>query len=104
VVDDAAIIAATLEPPPTKLGVTHWSSRLLGKHLGIGDATVARAWRKYHVKPWKRETFKFSTDPELEAKVRDVVGLYLNPRAPRGADESSGGERPSPLRLSQQER
>ena len=78
-VDDAAIIAATLEPPPEKLGVTHWSSRLLGKHLGIGDATVARAWRKYHVKPWRRETFKFSTDPELEAKVRDVVGLYLNP-------------------------
>ena len=78
-VDDASIIAATLEPPPRKLGVTHWSSRLLGRHLGIGDATVARAWRKYHVKPWKRETFKFSTDPELEAKVRDVVGLYLNP-------------------------
>jgi transposase-like protein len=79
VVDDAAVIAATLEPPPARLGVTHWSSRLLGKHLGIGDATVARAWRRYHVKPWRRETFKFSTDPELEAKVRDVVGLYLNP-------------------------
>jgi hypothetical protein len=78
-IDDAAIIAATLEPPPEKLGVTHWSSRLLGKHLGIGDATVARAWRKYHVKPWRRETFKFSTDPELEAKVRDGVGLYLYP-------------------------
>jgi hypothetical protein len=78
-IDDAAIIAATLEPPPEKLGVTHWSSRLLGKHLGIGDATVARAWRKYHVKPWRRETFTFSTDPELEAKVRDVVGLYLYP-------------------------
>src|SRR5436190_3568259 len=56
VVDDSAIIAATLEPPPAKLGVTHWSSRLLGKYLGIGDATVARAWRKYHVKPWRRET------------------------------------------------
>ena len=78
-VDDAAIIAATLDPPPAKLGVTHWSSRLLGKHLRIGDATVARAWRKYGVKPWRRETFKFSTDPELEGKVRDVVGLYLNP-------------------------
>jgi len=78
-VDDSAIIAATLEPPPPKLGVTHWSSRLLGRHLGIGDATVARAWRKYGVKPWRRETFKFSTDPELEGKVRDVVGLYLNP-------------------------
>ena len=79
IIDDAAIIAATLEPPPASLAVTHWSSRLLGKHLGIGDATVARAWRKYLVKPWRRGTFKFSTDPELEAKVRDVVGLYLDP-------------------------
>jgi transposase-like protein len=78
-VDDAAIVAATLEPPPKRLAVTHWSSRLLAKELGIGDATVARAWRKYHVQPWRCETFKFSTDPQLEAKVRDVVGLYLNP-------------------------
>jgi len=43
IIDDAQILAATLEPPPAKLAVTHWSSRLLGKHLGIGDATVARA-------------------------------------------------------------
>ena len=78
-IDDAVIIAATLDPPPQSLAVTHWSSRLLGRHLGVGDATVARAWRRYGVKPWRRETFKFSTDPELEAKVRDVVGLYLNP-------------------------
>jgi transposase len=78
-VDDAAIIAATLEPPPKRLAVTHWSTRLLAEHLGIGDATVARAWRKYGVQPWRRETFKFSTDPQLEAKVRDIVGLYLNP-------------------------
>jgi transposase len=61
------------------LGVTHWSTRLLAAHLGIGDATVARAWRRYCIKPWRRETFKFSTDPQLEAKVRDVVGLYLDP-------------------------
>lgn len=79
VIDDAAIIAATLDAPPPSLAVTHWSSRLLGKHLGIGDATVARAWRKYLIKPWRQGTFKFSTDPELEAKVRDVVGLYLDP-------------------------
>ena len=78
-VDDAAIIAATLDPPPERLGVTHWSTRLLARQLGVGDATVARAWRRYHVQPWRRETFKFSTDPELEAKVRDVVGLYLDP-------------------------
>ncbi len=78
-IDDAQIIAATLEPPPAKLAVTHWSSRLLGKHLGIGDATVARAWRAYRVQPWRQGTFKFSTDPELQAKVRDIVGLYLDP-------------------------
>jgi len=78
-VDDAAIIATTLEPPPERLGVTHWSTRLLARHLRIGDATVARAWRRYHVQPWRRETFKFSTDPALEAKIRDVVGLYLDP-------------------------
>jgi transposase-like protein len=78
-VDDAAIIAATLDPPPERLGVTHWSTRLLARQLGVGDATVARAWRRYHVQPWRRETFKFSTDPALEAKIRDVVGLYLDP-------------------------
>jgi len=78
-IDDAQILAATLEPPPASLGVTHWSSRLLARHLGISDATVARAWRAYRVQPWRSETFKFSTDPELEAKVRDVVGLYLDP-------------------------
>src|SRR5262245_45667387 len=46
-IDHAAIINATLRPPPKKLGVTHWSSRLLATHLGIGNATVARAWREY---------------------------------------------------------
>jgi transposase len=80
-IDDAQIIAATLEPPPASLGVTHWSSRLLGRHLSVGDATVARAWRAYRVQPWRQETFKFSTDPELAAKVHDVVGLYLDPPA-----------------------
>jgi transposase-like protein/transposase len=82
-IDDAQIIAATLQAPPERLAVTHWSSRLLANHLGIGDATVARAWRAYRVQPWRQGTFKFSTDPELEAKVRDVVGLYLDP--PRNA-------------------
>lgn len=78
-VDEAEIIARTLEPPPARLGVTHWSTRLLASELGIGDATVARCWRRFGLKPWRRETFKFSTDPELEAKVRDVIGLYLDP-------------------------
>jgi len=78
-VDHRAVVAATLKPPPKRLGVTHWSSRLLAERLGIGNATVARAWRDYGVQPWRAETFKFSTDPELVGKVTDVVGLYLAP-------------------------
>ncbi len=78
-IDHEAIIAATLTPPPKRLGVTHWSSRLLAAKLKIGNATVARAWRDYGVQPWRSATFKFSTDPELVAKVTDVVGLYLAP-------------------------
>ena len=71
--DEQVIIAATLEPPPEKLGVTNWSARLLGDHLGISFATVARIWRRWGLEPWKAETFEFSTDPELEAKIRDVL-------------------------------
>jgi transposase len=78
-IDDVAVVVATLEGPPGSLGVTHWSARLLGRQLGISFATVARIWRAWKLQPWRRETFKFSTDPELDAKVRDVVGLYLNP-------------------------
>ena len=47
--------------------------------LGIEHSTVAAIWAEYGVKPWKAETFKFSTDPQLAGKVTDVVGLYLNP-------------------------
>ncbi|GAA3675802.1 transposase [Yimella lutea] len=72
-------MSATLTPPPKKYGVTHWSTRLLAKHLSVGDATIARTWREYGVQPWRSQTFKFFTDPELVAKVTDVVGLYLNP-------------------------
>ena len=61
--------------------MTHWSSRLLAAELGVSHSTVARVWADHDVKPWQTETFKFSTDPQLEAKVRDVVGLYLDPPA-----------------------
>src|SRR5258706_13125615 len=68
-VDEIAVVLATLDPPPESLGVTHWSSRLLAAHLGgISNVWVARIWRKWGLAPWRRETFKFSTDPELEAK------------------------------------
>jgi len=77
----AELLATTLAPPPEHLGVTHWSSRLLAGELGLSHSTVARVWAEHDVKPWQTETFKFSTDPELEARVRDVVGLYLDPPA-----------------------
>jgi hypothetical protein len=61
--------------------MTHWSSRLLAAELGVSHSTVARVRAEHDLKPWQTETVKFSTDPELEAKVRDVVGLYLDPPA-----------------------
>ena len=79
VIDPVGIVLATLEPPPQKLGVTHWSSRLLAKQLGVSDFTVSTTWKKWGLQPWRVQTFKFSTDPELEAKIRDVIGLYLQP-------------------------
>ena len=78
-IDQRRIVAETLRPPPASLGVTHWSSRLLANRLGTSHVTIAEAWKRYGVKPWRAETFRFSTDPELEAKVTDVIGLYLAP-------------------------
>src|SRR3954469_9765329 len=78
-VDPRRIVTETLPPPPKTLGVTHWSSRLLAERLGTSHVTIAAAWKRYGVRPWKADTFKFSTDPELEAKVADVIGLYLAP-------------------------
>ncbi|MHB1290461.1 IS630 family transposase [Georgenia sp.] len=80
-VDHAAVVTATLTPPPKKLAVTHWSSRLLAAQLKISHKTVARAWKAYGIKPWKAESFRFSTDPELVGKVTDVCGLYLGTNA-----------------------
>src|SRR5271155_312442 len=77
--DHGEIVAATLTPPPPKLGVTHWSSRLLANHLGISFSAVAKAGRGGRVQPRRSATVRFSTDPELVAKVTDVVGLYLDP-------------------------
>ena len=67
-VDHGQIVSATLAPPSKKYGVTHLSSRLLGKQLEISNGAIAKAWREYGVQPWRTETFKFSTDPELVAK------------------------------------
>src|SRR5215213_6190513 len=78
------VLELTLTEPPIQFGATHWSSRLLAAALAaegtsISHATIARSWHRFGVQPWRAETFKFSTDPQLEAKIRDVVGLYLHP-------------------------
>ena len=87
--DHGEIVSATLAPPPPRLGVTHWSSRLLADHLGISFSAVAEAWREYGVQPWRAETFQFSTDPELVGKVTDICGLYLaRIRTPRERDRA----------------
>ena len=78
-VDRAKVISTTLAPPPKKYGVTHWSSRLLAAHLTVSHSVIARAWAEHGVQPWRAETFKFSTGPELVAKVSDVCGLHLAP-------------------------
>ena len=51
-IDDVAVVVATVQAPPEALGVTHWSARLLGKHLGISFASVARIWREWNLQPW----------------------------------------------------
>jgi len=75
--DRDRVIALTLEPPPD--GTTHWSARRIALRVGMSIRTVQRIWAEAGLKPHRVETFKFSTDPALEAKVHDVVGLYLAP-------------------------
>src|SRR5271157_386075 len=58
---------------------THWSVRLLARQLGVSRAMVHRVWQRHDVQPHRVEKFKLSNDPHFEEKVRDVVGLYLNP-------------------------
>lgn len=83
VVDEAEVVVRTMEPPPPESGLTHWSSRELAKRIGISHNEVASIWRNWGLQPHRVESFKFSTDPELGAKITDVVGLYLDP--PEGA-------------------
>lgn len=63
-------------------GSTHWSTRTLAARVGIGKDAVAKIWADHNLKPWRVDTFKVSNDPRFEEKLVDVVGLYLNPRAP----------------------
>ena len=74
---EAAIVETTLHSTPKD--ATHWSVRSLAKAQGVSPASVQRIWKKHHLQPHRVEKFKFSTDPQFVAKVRDIVGLYLRP-------------------------
>ena len=79
ITDDAieAVIVKTLEAKPK--GRTHWSTRSMAASVGMSHATIGRMWRTFGLKPHVSHSFKISDDPQFVAKVRDVVGLYMNP-------------------------
>src|ERR1700758_559878 len=70
-------VRLTLEEAPK--GATHWSSRALAARTGLSQSTVRRIWRAFGLRPHRSETFQLSSDPLLVDKVRDIVGLSLNP-------------------------
>jgi transposase len=72
-----AVIAKTLESVPA--GATHWSTRSMASAAGLTQSAVSRIWRAFGLQPHRQETFKLSTDPMFVEKVRDIVGLYLDP-------------------------
>jgi transposase len=72
-----ALITTTLETTPKD--ATHWSTRSMAAYLGLSQSTVSRVWRAFGLAPHKVDTGKLSKDPLFVAKVRDVVGLYLDP-------------------------
>jgi transposase len=79
-IDDArvdAVIAKTLETTPE--AATHWSTRTMAREMGMTQTAVSRIWRAFGLQPHRQDTFKLSSDPLFVDKVRDIVGLYLNP-------------------------
>lgn len=75
--DVEAVIVKTLETTPP--GETHWSTRTMATKAGMSHTTIGRIWRTFGLKPHVTESFKISPDPQLVEKIRDVVGLYMNP-------------------------
>jgi transposase len=75
--DVEQIIIQTLETTPR--GQTHWSTRELAKATGFSRMTISRVWRAFGMQPHRTESFKLSPDPQLIEKVRDIVGLYMDP-------------------------
>ena len=74
---EAAIVEATMKTIPKD--ATHWSVRAMATSQKVSPATVLRIWKKHKLQPHRIESFKFSNDPDFAPKVRDIVGLYMNP-------------------------
>jgi transposase len=74
---EAAIVEATMRTIPKD--ATHWSVRSMAANQKVSPATVMRIWKKHKLQPHRVESFKFSNDPDFAPKVRDIVGLYMNP-------------------------
>jgi transposase len=72
-----AVITRTLESTPKD--ATHWSTRSLAAELGMSQSAVSRIWRAFGLQPHRQDSWKLSKDPQFIDKVRDVVGLYLDP-------------------------
>lgn len=70
-------VTMTLETMPAD--ATHWSTRSLARRVGLSQSAVSRIWRAFALQPHRTESFKLSTDPLFIEKVRDIVGLYMNP-------------------------
>jgi transposase len=71
------VIVKTLEEQPPE--ATHWSTRSMARATGLSQTAISRIWRAFGLKPHQTEAFKLSPDPQFVDKVRDIVGLYLNP-------------------------
>jgi transposase len=73
------VVALTQEDPPGE--TTHWTAEAMAKVVGISVSSVQRIWRSHGLQPHRMRQFKLSTDPQFAAKVRDIVGLYVDPPA-----------------------
>jgi transposase len=75
--DVERVVQKTLEEVPK--GATHWSTRRMAAETGMTRGTIHRIWRAFGLKPHQSDTFSLSKDPDFVDKVRDIVGLYMNP-------------------------
>ena len=98
------VVTLTCAAPPGE--ATHWSGRAMARAVGIGLSSVQRVWKAYGLQPHRIRTFKRSRDPAFADKLRDIVGLYMNPRwgvslspGPTRAEANRGRRRPYRLTI-----